>query len=134
MFIIPFRSGIQTRERESCHMTEKIIVFSNCGSEDEALGVARALIEGRLAACVNIVPGIRSVYPWKGAVQEDTEWMLVIKSTRPLFEQLSAALRKAHSYEIPEVLALPVVDGSKEYLDWMDREMGRSDTLNSDVS
>jgi periplasmic divalent cation tolerance protein len=114
-------------------MTEKIVVFTNCGSEEEALRVARALVESRLAACVNILPGVRSVYPWKGAVQEDNEWMLVIKSTRPLFDQLSAALRKAHSYEIPEVLALAVVDGSQEYLDWMDREMGRNDTLNSDV-
>jgi periplasmic divalent cation tolerance protein len=85
-------------------MTEKIVVFTNCGSEDEALRVARALIESRLAACVNILPGIRSVYPWKGAVQEDTEWMLVIKSTRPLFEQLSALCARPIRTRFPRCL------------------------------
>ena len=73
--------------------------------------MARALVEARVAACVNIVPGIRSIYHWQGSVQEDSEWMLVIKSTRPLFEQLAAELRKIHSYEVPEVLAIPVVAG-----------------------
>lgn len=85
--------------------------------------MARALVEARLAACVNIVPGVRSVYHWQGAVQEDSEWMLIIKSTRPLFEQLAAELRKIHSYEVPEVLAIPVVAGDEAYLEWVDREL-----------
>jgi periplasmic divalent cation tolerance protein len=102
-------------------MTEKIVVLSNCGSEEEARRVARALVEARFAACVNIVPGIRSIYHWKGSVQEEGEWMLVIKSTRAMFEQLSAQLKKIHSYEVPEVLAIPVVDGDPSYLEWMDR-------------
>jgi periplasmic divalent cation tolerance protein len=104
-------------------MTEKILVLSNCGSEEEARRVARALVEARVAACVNIVPGIQSVYHWQGAIQEDSEWMLVIKSTRPMFESLAAELRKIHSYQVPEVLAIPVIAGDQNYLDWMDREI-----------
>jgi periplasmic divalent cation tolerance protein len=110
-------------------MTEKIVVFSTCGSEEEASKVGRALVEARLAACVNILPRIRSIYRWKGEVQDDTEWLLVIKSSRSVFDRLAAELRKVHSYEVPEVLALQVVDGSPEYLDWLDRELPHSDTL-----
>jgi len=103
-------------------MTDKIIVLSNCGSENEANRIARALVEARVAACVNIVPGIRSVYRWQGAIQEEGEWMLVIKSTRSVFAQLSSELRKAHSYQVPEIVAIPVLDGDPAYLDWVDRE------------
>lgn len=104
-------------------MTEKIVVFSNCGSEEEARKVARSLVEARVAACVNIVPGVRSVYRWQGAIEEESEWMLVIKSTRDCFEPLATELRKVHSYQIPEVIALPIVDGNSEYLDWIGREV-----------
>lgn len=104
-------------------MTEKIVVLSNCGSEEEARRIARALVEARVAACVNILPGIHSIYHWQGAIQEDSEWMLVIKSTRSMFDRLSVELRKVHSYQVPEVLAVPVVAASQDYLDWMDREM-----------
>jgi periplasmic divalent cation tolerance protein len=110
-------------------MTEKIVVFSNCGSEEEAMRVARTLVGARLAACVNILPKIQSVYRWKGAIEEESEWMLVIKSTRPLLAKLQDELRKVHSYEVPEVLAIPVVDGSSDYLSWMDSELAGSDTL-----
>jgi periplasmic divalent cation tolerance protein len=110
-------------------MSEKIVVLSNCGSEEEAARVARALVEARVAACVNILPKIRSVYRWKGAIEEESEWMLVIKSSRPLFTRLQSELRRVHSYEVPEVLAIPVVDGSEDYLAWLDRELAGSDTL-----
>jgi periplasmic divalent cation tolerance protein len=100
-------------------MTDKIVVLSTCGSEDEAEQLARLLIDRRLAACVNIVPRVRSVYRWNGAVESAEEWLLLIKSSRPLFEQLRAALEGAHSYEVPEVLALSVVDGAAPYLDWL---------------
>ena len=110
-------------------MTEKIVVFSTCGSEQDAMKVARALVEAKVAACVNILPNIRSVYRWKDAIEEESEWMLMIKSSRSLFAQLQAELRKVHSYEVPEVLAIPVVDGSAEYLSWLDRELAGSDTL-----
>ena len=111
-------------------MTEKIIVLSTCGSEEEAVRVAKALVEARVAACVNILPKIRSVYRWKDAIEDATEWMLVIKSSRPLFARLQTELRKVHSYEVPEVIAIPVIEGSEDYLGWLDRELAaESDTL-----
>jgi periplasmic divalent cation tolerance protein len=99
-------------------MTDKIVVLNTCGSETEAERLARLLVEQRLAACVSIVPRIRSVYRWNGVVESSEEWLLLIKSSRPLFESLRAALEGAHSYQVPEVLALPVVDGAASYLDW----------------
>jgi len=104
-------------------MTEKIIVFSNCGSEEEARRVGRGLVEARVAVCVNILPGVQSIYPWQGAIEEASEWMLVIKSTRAVFDRLCIELRRLHSYELPEVLAVPVITGSEDYLQWMDREL-----------
>jgi len=104
-------------------MTDKIVVFSTCDSEDQAGRVARALVEQRLAACVNILPGARSIYHWKGQVEDTAEWLLVIKSRRDLMDDLRAAIGKIHSYEVPELLAVPVVDGSESYLAWLDREL-----------
>jgi len=104
-------------------MTDKIVVFSACDSEEQATQISRALIEQRLAACVNIVPGARSIYRWKGQIQDATEWLLIIKSRRGLMDQLRATIGKIHTYEVPELLAVPVVDGSEEYLAWLDREL-----------
>jgi len=103
-------------------MTDKIVVLSTCSSAEEGEKIARALLERKLAACVNIVAGARSIYRWKGQVEEATEWLLIIKSRRPLFDALRAALEAAHSYEVPEVLALHVLEGSPGYLDWLDHE------------
>lgn len=103
-------------------MTDKIVVLSTCGSTEEAESLARALIEARLAACVNIVPGVRSVYRWKEAIEESGEWLLVIKTRRELLERLMAELRRLHSYEVPEAIALAVVDGLPTYLSWIDAE------------
>lgn len=100
-------------------MTDKIVVLSTCGSEDEAERLARSLVERRLAACVSVVPRIRSYYRWKGAVDSAEEYLLVIKSSRVRLEELRAALEQEHSYEVPEVLVLPVVDGSQNYLNWL---------------
>jgi len=105
-------------------MTDKIVVLSACDSEEQAAQVARALVDQRLAACVNIIPGARSIYRWKGQIEDTSEWLLVIKSRRDLFDSLRAAIGKIHSYEVPELLALPIVDGSENYLSWMDRELG----------
>jgi len=105
-------------------MTDKIVVFSACDSEEQASQIARALVEQRLAACVNIVPGARSIYRWKGQIEDAAEWLLIIKSRRDLMEKLRAAIGNIHSYEVPELLAVPVVDGSESYLAWLDRELG----------
>jgi periplasmic divalent cation tolerance protein len=101
-------------------MTDKIVVLSTCASEEEAEALARNVVEQRLAACVNVIPRIRSYYRWKGALESAEEWLLLIKSSRERFPQLMAALEKAHSYEVPEVLALQVVDGSANYLNWIE--------------
>ena len=85
--------------------------------------IARSLVERRLAACVQVTPGVRSVYQWQGNVEEEDEVLLVIKSRRDLFKRLRARLREMHSYEIPEVIALSVVDGLPDYLSWIDREV-----------
>lgn len=100
-------------------MTDKIVVLATCGSAEEARKIARALVESRLAACVNILAGIESVYRWKGAVEEASECLLIVKSTRGLFDRLQAAIREVHSYELPEIVALPIVDGFEPYLSWI---------------
>jgi periplasmic divalent cation tolerance protein len=105
-------------------MTDKIVVFSTCGSAEEAERLARRLLEEHVAVCVNIISPVRSFYRWKGAVEDSTEWLLAIKTSRELFDRVRAALESAHSYELPEVLALPIVEGSPNYLAWMDGELG----------
>jgi periplasmic divalent cation tolerance protein len=104
-------------------MTNKIVVLSTCGSHEEAEKLARHLLEARLAACVNVIMQTRSFYWWQGKIEEAGEWLLVIKTSRDLFEQLRTVLESAHSYELPEVLAIPIVEGSPNYLTWMDREL-----------
>ena len=104
-------------------MTDKIVVLTTCESEDEAERIARSLVEKRVAACVNILPKARSIYRWKGAVEDTQEFVLLIKTRRDVFDALRAELSKIHSYEVPEVMALPVVDGSESYLGWIDREL-----------
>jgi periplasmic divalent cation tolerance protein len=105
-------------------MTDKIVVLSTCDSEEQAGRIARVLVEQRLAACVNILPGARSIYRWKGQIEDAAEWMLIIKSRRDLMDPLRAAIGKLHTYDVPELLALPVVDGSEGYLAWLDGELG----------
>jgi periplasmic divalent cation tolerance protein len=108
--------------QEKFHMTDKIVVFNNCGSEKEAKSVAMSLLKARVAACVNILPGVHSLYHWQGAVEESSEWMLVIKTRRELFDRLCQVLRHAHSYEVPEIIAVPVIAGEDKYLSWIDTE------------
>lgn len=104
-------------------MTDKIVVLSTCATAEEAERVARRLVEKRLAACVNIVPGVRSIYRWKDCVEDSHELLLVIKSRLDLAEALHQELRASHSYEVPEALALPVVNGLDPYLAWLDESL-----------
>jgi periplasmic divalent cation tolerance protein len=104
-------------------MTDKIVVLTTCGSAEEAEKIARALVSKKLAACVNVLPAVRSIYRWKGEVQDAVETLLVIKSSRALFDEVRAEIEKLHSYEVAEVIAVPIVDGSEAYLEWMGREL-----------
>lgn len=104
-------------------MTDKIVVISTCGSAEEAETIARDLIGRRLAACVSVVPGVRSIYRWRGEVESAVEYLLILKTRRDLVHALRTALEGAHSYEVPEFLALSVVEGSPAYLEWLDREL-----------
>jgi periplasmic divalent cation tolerance protein len=104
-------------------MTDKIVVLSTCATEADAERLARALVEGRLAACVNVVPGVRSFFHWKGQLDSGVECLLLIKTSRRLLPALSAEIAKLHSYEVPELLALPVVDGAENYLGWLDANL-----------
>src|SRR5204863_7507306 len=99
-------------------MTDKIVVFSTCSTPEEAAQIARKLIEERLAACVNVAPRIRSFYRWKGAIEEADECLLVIKSSRDRLDRLRPELEQAHTDEVPEVVAVAVVDGAPTYLHW----------------
>ena len=100
-------------------MTDKIVVLSTCATEEEAEKLARILLEERLAACVNVIPRIRSYYRWKGAIESADECLLVVKSSRDLIGSIGAVLEKEHSYEVPELLALPVVEGGTNYMNWL---------------
>jgi periplasmic divalent cation tolerance protein len=104
-------------------MTDKIVVLTTCSSAEEAERIARALVEKHLAACVNVLPGARSFYRWKDALEDASEWLLLIKSKRELFDALRAELERIHSYEVPEIVALPIVVGSVNYLDWLETEL-----------
>ena len=104
-------------------MTDKIIVYTTCGSMEEAERIARQLVESRVAACVQITLGVKSFYHWQGKLEEGEEFRLTIKSRRDLFELLCTELRKVHSYDVPQIVAVPVVDGAASYLEWMDKEL-----------
>jgi len=108
-------------------MTDKIVVLNTCASAEEAERLARSLVDQRLAACVTVITPVRSFYRWQGAVADAAEWLLVIKTSRPLFARLRAALESTHSYEVPEILALPVIEGSTNYLSWIDSELLSAD-------
>lgn len=100
-------------------MTDKRIVLSTAGSEEEARKIARHLVERKLAACVNIVPQIESIYRWQGKVEEARECLLLIKTTAERFPEVRDALHELHSYDLPECVAIIVSDGSSGYLNWI---------------
>ncbi|RJR21292.1 MAG: divalent-cation tolerance protein CutA [Nitrospiraceae bacterium] len=98
---------------------KEIVIFITAPNEDEAARIARSLVEARLAACANIVRNIRSIYTWQGSVQDDTEVLMVVKTREVLFEAVSARVRELHSYDVPEIIALPIIDGFPDYLNWL---------------
>jgi len=100
-------------------MTDKRLVLTTCGSLEEARSISHALVERQLAACVNIVPQVESVYRWQGEIETATEWLLLIKTTEDACNRLRAALSELHSYELPECIEIAIEDGSAAYLEWI---------------
>ncbi len=99
--------------------SEGIIVLITASSGDEAVKIAAALVNEHLAACVNIVPEVRSLFFWEGKTQDAREVLLVCKSRLPLIEKLIERVKELHSYTVPEIVALPIVAGSRDYLAWV---------------
>jgi periplasmic divalent cation tolerance protein len=103
-------------------MAEYIVVLITASNEEEAVKIAKELVAGRLAACVNIVRGLRSLYRWQGRIEDENEVLMVAKTRRELFEGLQQKVKELHSYSVPEIIALPVVAGSEDYLRWLSEE------------
>lgn len=106
-------------------MPEHIQVLTAAASREEAERIARMLVEGRLAACVQVVGPIASTYRWQGAIETSQEWLCLAKSHGELYEQIEKAIRGIHSYQVPEILAVPIAAGSSDYLGWLDQEVKR---------
>ena len=100
-------------------MTDKRLVITTCGSSEEARIIANELVQRQLAACVNIIPQIESVYRWQGKVENATEWLLLIKTTSGALGDLLAALSELSSYDLPECIEIPIEGGSAPYLEWI---------------
>jgi len=102
------------------------VVLVTASSQAEAEAIAEALIKAKLAACVSFTP-IHSIYTWQGQVHKDQEWQLVIKTDLTQFEALVSRVREVHSYEVPEIIALPIVAGSPSYLQWLGEQVGSAE-------
>lgn len=100
-------------------MSEYIIVLCTTNSKDSAKQIAKTLVSGRFAACVNLVDKIDSIYSWKGEIVEDSEVLMIIKTQKVLFENLKNKIEEIHPYEIPEIISFDISEGSKPYLDWI---------------
>jgi periplasmic divalent cation tolerance protein len=100
----------------------EVVIFSTTDSEELARNIAAALVDNREAACVNILPGVTSIYRWEGKICDSQEWLLLIKAPSEQFEAVRSRIRAMHSYQLPEVIALPVTAGDPEYLRWIHGE------------
>lgn len=105
-------------------MPDALLIFCTCPDAESAARIARTLVDERLAACVNRLPGVTSVYRWQGEVHEDSEVLLLIKGRRELFELLRARLVALHPYDVPEVIALEIAAGHMPYLEWLRAQTG----------
>jgi len=108
-------------------MTDVRVVLTTASSTEEARRIANELVEKRLAACVNIVTKLDSIYLWKGKVQEAEEYLVVIKTTKDAFPRVRDAIKEMHSYELPECISLAVDDGDEDYFRWIDDSVGGSE-------
>lgn len=106
-------------------MTEYIVVLITASKEEEAERIAKALVEDKLAGCVNILRDVRSIYRWKSNIEDEREVMMLVKTRRELLEGLMKKVKGLHSYSVPEIIALPVIQGSEDYLGWLKEETGQ---------
>ncbi len=102
--------------------TEYITVFITAPNEEEAAKISRTIVGEKLAACVNIIRSVRSIYRWQGRVEDESEVLMVVKTKRTLFDRLQKRVKELHSYAVPEIIGLPVIEGSKQYLEWLGQE------------
>ena len=105
-------------------MTDAVVALVTAPDADTAARIGRAFVEEGLAACVNVVPGLRSIYRWEGKIEDEAEVLMIVKTRRPLLDRLEARLVGLHPYETPELLALPVEGGARRYLDWLSASTG----------
>jgi periplasmic divalent cation tolerance protein len=104
-------------------VTDKVVVLVTTGTLKEARRIALALVKSELAACVNVSGPVESTYWWQGKVERSRERLLLVKTSRELFPQVEAAIRKLHSYQTPEIICIPIVNGSQDYLDWLSQSI-----------
>ena len=102
--------------------TERLVVFITVSGEEEGRKIARLLVGERKAACVNVVPGADSIFWWKGKIDSGQESLLIVKTKASLFPEVVDLVKSAHSYEVPEIVAMPIVAGNEDYLEWLDQE------------
>lgn len=103
---------------------EAIVVYITAPNEEEAARIAKALVEERLAGCINIVKDIRSIYSWQGKIEDEPEVLMIAKTHRNLFETLKNRTKELHSYTVPEIIAIPIIEGSEDYLNWLKQVTG----------
>jgi len=104
-------------------MTDYIQVITTTEKKDDAHRIAMSVVERRLAGCVQVIGPITSTYWWKGVIETAEEWMCVIKTRKDLYPELEGSIREVHPYEVPEILAVPIAEGSKDYLEWLGNEI-----------
>ena len=103
-------------------MADELIVYTTVHSKKDGERISRRLVETRMAACITIIPHAESIYRWKNEIQTQMEFLLIIKTVRSQLGNLIAKIKKLHPYDVPEIIALPIVGGSSEYLDWLHAE------------
>lgn len=96
-----------------------VVVYITVPNEEEGVKIARSLVEEKLAGCINIVKDIRSIYSWQGKIEDEPELLLIVKSQRHLFNKLKDKVKELHSYTVPEIIAIPIIEGSEDYLNWL---------------
>ena len=105
-------------------MSEAVLILTAVPDEGKGREMARALVEARLAACVKTAAACASIYRWEGRIVEDREWVLTVVTRRSLYARVEAAIKAIHPYEVPEIISLPILDGSPEYLKWIEDQTG----------